>query len=135
MQKIMVIMCSVLMMSNVARACQGITFQGNSGTTYCLSRQSMNWYSAYAWCQAQNMALIDIAVLCNSVKGLCAELNLSDATKEYIVNNGGTLGDVWSNTSQAVERVYSVSLANGQGWDGYWQWNPTRPSKNYALCK
>lgn len=135
MQKMIVAICAVLMVSNVAEACQGITFQGNSGTTYCLSRQSMNWYSAYTWCQAQNMALIDIGVLCNSVKGLCAELNLSDTTKEYIVNNGGTLGEVWSNTSQAVERVYSVSLENGQGWDGIWQRNPTRTMQRYALCK
>ncbi len=135
MQKMMVAICGVLMMSNTAEACQGITFQGNSGTTYCLSKQSMNWYSAYTWCQGQNMALIDIGVLCNSLIGLCAELKLSDATKEYIVNNGGTLGEVWSNTSQAVERVYSVSLANGQGWDGYWQRNPVCTAQHYALCK
>ena len=135
MQKMIVAVCAVLMVSNVAEACQGITFQGNSGTTYCLSRQSMNWYSAYTWCQAQNMALIDIGVLCNSIKGLCAELNLSDTTKEYIVNNGGTLGEVWSNTSLSVTNIYSVSLANGQGWDGYYQRVPSRTARHYALCK
>ena len=135
MKKIVLLTGMILMASNMANACEGISIKGNSGADYCLSHHNMNWYSAYTWCQAQNMALIDIGVLCNSVKGLCAELNLSDTTKEYIVNNGETLGEVWSNTSLSVTNIYSVSLANGQGWDGYYQRVPTRTARHYALCK
>ena len=60
MKKIIITTCAILMMSVTANACGGITIKGNSGADYCLSKQAMNWYSAYAWCKDQGMELIDL---------------------------------------------------------------------------
>ena len=100
------------MVSTVANACGGITFKGNSGTDYCLSKHTMNWYSAYAWCDAQGMKLIDLGPVCGRNFGTCSELKLSNDEKTHITDNGGGLRG-WTNTSNDNIRALSVELSNG----------------------
>ena len=110
MKKIIITTCVILMMSVTANACGGITVKGNSGASYCLSKHTMNWYSAYTWCKDQKMSLIDIDTVCKSSTS-CSELNLSSEEKTHITDNGGTVGEVWTNTSNTSSSAFYVNLS------------------------
>ena len=97
----------------MANACGGITIKGNSGTSYCLSKHTMLWFSAYAWCDAQKMNLIDLTSVCGRNFGSCSELNLLPDQKTHITENGGTVGSVWTNTSANNAKALSVNLNDG----------------------
>ena len=128
MKKIIITTCAILMMSVTANACGGITIKGNSGADYCLSKQAMNWYSAYAWCKDQGMELIDLGSVCKTNKSDCLELMLSSDEQNNIKENGVTVDWVWTNMSSSAPRVYYVHLALGDIAD-----NP-RNHQHYALC-
>ena len=129
MKKIIITTCAILMISATANACGGITIKGNSGASYCLSKQAMNWYSAYAWCDGQGMKLIDLNSVCKSYNS-CPELKLSDDEKKHITDNGGIVNWVWTNTSGS-SNAFNVNFGPG---------NITQPlygrtnSYGYALC-
>ncbi len=112
MKKILITTCAILMVSTVANACGGITVKGNSGATYCLSKQAMNWYSAYAWCHDQGMSLIDIESVCKNYNS-CPELTLSSEQKKHITDNGGIFYVVWTNTPSKVTNAFHISLTDG----------------------
>ena len=38
----------------------GVEIRGNDGTNYCLSNSIMNWWSAFAWCDAAGKKLISM---------------------------------------------------------------------------
>ncbi|MBR4927704.1 MAG: hypothetical protein IKY98_05195 [Alphaproteobacteria bacterium] len=132
MHKILIMICAVLMIPSLSNACGGISIKGNSGTSYCLSKHTMNWYSAYAWCDAQEMALIDLTSVCESSTG-CSELNLSSDEKDHIENNGGTLDPVWTDTSgsKGHAQAYVVALNGGYLFGFYGRTVYSQP----ALCK
>ena len=117
------------MMSVTANACGGITIKGNSGASYCLSKQTMNWYSAYAWCHDQGMKLIDLAPVCGRNSGTCSELKLSDSEKTHIIDNGGTVSWGWTNTSSSSNYTFYVNLSSGTININYRNLNDY-----YALC-
>jgi len=112
MQKIILLICTILMTSVTANACGGITITGKSGKTYCLSKFKMNWYTAYAWCKDQSMDLIERDT-CGTTVGKCSELALSSAEQTNITDKGGKVGSVWTNTSNTVSNAYYVNLSSG----------------------
>ena len=114
MRKILISTCAILMISATANACGGITIKGNSGASYCLSKHTMNWYSAYAWCHDQGMRLIDMDSVCKSSTSSCSELSLSSDQKTHITDNGGTVGWVWTNTSLEASSAYHIRLIAGE---------------------
>ena len=116
------------MTSTVANACGGITVKGKSGKSYCLSKFTMNWYTAYAWCKDQSMDLIDLDTTCGTNVGTCSELTLSSAEQTNITDNGGKVGTVWTNTSNTSSNAYYVSLSSGNFN------NDNRYNHYYALC-
>ena len=135
MRKILISTCAILMISVTANACSGITIKGNSGTSYCLSKQTMNWYSAYAWCQAQGMKLIDLGPVCGRNSGTCSELSLSSDQKTHITDNGGRVAWIWINKSISSDRAFNVNLGSGalnQG-SGYRNYSDYDIGY-YALC-
>ena len=134
MRKILISTCAILMISVTANACSGITIKGNSGTSYCLSKQTMNWYSAYAWCEAQGMELIDLDSVCKNYNS-CPELNLSFDQKTHITDNGGRVAWIWINKSISSDRAFNVNLGSGalnqgSGYRNYSDYN----IGYYALC-
>jgi hypothetical protein len=135
MMKKILLTIAIVMISNVALACGGITFQGKSGASYCLSKHTMNWYSASAWCQAQGMNLINMNTVCGTISGGCSELQLSSDEKSKITSSGGTLGYAWTNTSSHNNGgyAYAVKLDTG-GIIGYPSGN-RHSSSHYALCQ
>ena len=114
------------MTSTVANACGGITITGKSGKSYCLSKFTMNWYTAYAWCKDQNMDLIEMDTTCGTNVGTCSELALSSAEQTNITDKGGKVGNVWTSTS--ASRSYPVNLSSGNFYNG------RRNYTAYALC-
>ena len=104
---------AILMISNAVLACGGITIHGNSGKSYCLSKFKMNWYTAYAWCKDQGMNLIELDTVCGVSSGTCSELKLSSDEQSKITSAGGTIGDVWMNTSNNSSYVFNVTLSSG----------------------
>lgn len=68
MRKIL-ILCGILMMSSVVRAQETITETCANGTgiivvgdvsghKYCRSKQVLNWWNAYVWCDAIRMKMV-----------------------------------------------------------------------------
>ena len=115
MKKILLLTLTVLMISNVASACKGISFQGASGKNYCLSKHTMNWYSAYAWCNDQQMQLIDFSKLCNTVSlASCPEFKLTQEQKDAITSAGGQIAYAWTNVSYSDCCPASIILDQGQ---------------------
>ncbi len=54
----------------LAETCEGGSLQtGENGYVYCLSNKTMNWWSAYTWCQAQGMKLASAYDLCPTWSG------------------------------------------------------------------
>ena len=121
------------MISNVALACGGITIHGKSGKTYCLSKFTMNWYTAYAWCKDQGMNLIEADTTCGVTSGTCSELALSSAEQSNITAAGGKVGNVWMNTSGTSERAFVVKLSSGN-FDSNLLRNASGDYSRYALC-
>lgn len=119
---------AIVMISNVALACGGITIHGNSGKSYCLSKFSMNWYTAYAWCKDQGMNLIELDTTCGASSG-CSELVLSSAEKSNITAAGGKVGSVWANTSSTSSQAYNVILTYNNVIQA-----GRHERHNYALC-
>ncbi len=136
MKKIVLLTGMILMASNMANACEGISTKGNSGADYCLSHHNMNWYSAYTWCQTQGMNLIDLETVCGSNTKTCSELRLSEAEKNHILESGGKVSDVWTNTSYSEQYAYFTNLSSGQTLSGYSHYRDNRHNYPvYALCQ
>lgn len=72
----------------------------------------MNWYSAYAWYDAQGMKLLEMGTVCKSYNS-CTELKLSAEEQDNIVNNGGQVGWVWINRAGNAGDVPPVQLKSG----------------------
>ena len=113
MRKLILLICAILMTSTVANACGGITVKGKSGKSYCLSKFTMNWYTAYAWCKDQSMDLIDLDTTCGTNVGTCSELTLSSAEQTNITDKGGKVGNVWTNMSNTSSSACYVHLGSG----------------------
>ena len=120
---------AIVMISNVALACGGITIHGNSGKSYCLSKFSMNWYTAYAWCKDQGMNLIELDTTCGVTSGSCSELKLSSDEQSNITAAGGKVGNVWTNTSSTSSNARIVNLSFGTTG------TPDRLSNLPAVCQ
>ncbi len=128
--RLFALVCGILMISSAANACEGITIKGKSGASYCLSKQGMNWYSAYAWCQAQGMELIDAEKVCNTITDTCAELKMSSDEKNKIITNGGIFDYVWTKTSYSSCCPYLIGLSYGYFFTLHNRQHPGYP----ALC-
>ncbi len=127
MKKVLILTCGILMMSTQTFACGGITVYGNSGASYCLSKHMMNWYSAYAWCEAQGMKLIDIHEVCGSYTS-CLDLKLSAEEKNKFPNQQVLW--VWTNASRSSSSPYIINVASGGLYDTF----AARSGDLHVLC-
>ena len=73
------------------------------GDTFCKSNSTMNWWSAYAWCQAMDGYMPSIAELCPG--------------KSITDDNacGRTYGDTWSSTTCTSDKVWRVYSNTSMG--------------------
>ena len=82
-----------------AESCDGGSLvTGTNGHEYCRSRNIMNWWSAYTWCEAQGRHLASMYEICPDWDGgegrKCSNTGLTDNT------------DLWSSTAYGTEKTF-----------------------------
>ena len=123
------IICSTLITPSAVNACEGVIVKGK----YCLSKNTMNYYTAYAWCDAQNMKLVDLPTVCGSYNS-CPPLKLTDTEKQQIKEKGGSVAHVLTNTSKSTSAVYGIKLTDASLYDYGFDRSGTYGGV-YALCQ
>ena len=103
-----------------AESCDGGSLvTGTNGHEYCRSRDQMNWWSAYTWCEAQGRHLASMYEICPDWDGVegreCSNTGLTDNT------------DLCSSTAYGAEKIFYI-----QGQNIVRTWN--RTSIYYAIC-
>ena len=127
MKKSLTLAFLILMISHMAQACGGIVIRDK----YCLSKGTMNWYSAYLWCQNQGKQMLAVEEECAmSSTGHCYKWGLSADEKEYVKSNGGTLAYAWLGTDYSTWQSYQIDIS-GSGYVNISQRNAT----HLALCQ
>ena len=109
----------------------GTVINGNDGmTTYCASRVQMNWWSAFAWCDAAGMRLIGTDA-CNGADGrytgpaACPNL--------YLANPDNFYGYYWTKNKSNDRVAYYISLSNRHGDSNLRETGTT--GFGHALCQ
>ena len=86
--KLLTLATIVAVVFNIAQAqaetCEsGKLVTGNNGHVYCQSNNTMNWWSAYTWCEAQGRHLATMYELCpdwdGSTGSKCTNYNAFDS--------------------------------------------------------
>ncbi len=83
------------------------------GVTYCKSKESMNWWNAFAWCKSVNAELIDIRKDCNDGKD-----SASTGSCPHLSDIGGS-GSVWTQDMPGTANAYTVNLSSGAVYYGF----------------
>lgn len=83
MKKILFLICMLYAHCCLAESCAnggGTVVLGADGTRYCLSNPTMNWWSAFSWCEAAHGTMFDINTECYKVEGTEACPNLRNSS-------------------------------------------------------
>lgn len=108
----------------LAESCAGgagtVVTGADGTTTYCASNITMNWWSAFAWCDAIEMQLIDLTQECNKVTG-------TTACPQF---TGVGVSNVWTRNVDSNTNAYVITSTGGLNRNYQRNTNPC-----YALCK
>ena len=97
--------------------------------TFCKSDKSMNWWSAFAWCESQNRKLADLSVMCPGVSQTSRSME-GDCPNLWGVANTGF---VWSSLACNPDEAFVVHITSGAiGCDVRL---PDSGRMRYALCE
>lgn len=100
-----VALCTGLLAStSVGAACTGGTSFTYGGITYCISNVSMNWWSAFNWCQANGQVLAHIAKACPGIQA-------------------------WPGTACSAS-----TAANASSWNNVFEWTSMGHGENQAIA-
>lgn len=91
---------------------------GENGHVYCLANKSMNWWSAYSWCEAQGRHLASMYEVCPTWDGGGSNCNLSTFV--------GTVA-MWSATPFEADKVFTHDNTHVYN-------NQRRNQPNRVLC-
>ena len=120
MKKLLLILTLSIALPNIAMAdCVGGEEKpGKNGHVYCISNQTMNWWSAFAWCKANKRHLATLDEACNnqSWSGGCTNMNI------------GVNKSAWTAIASGDSSAYLVLLYPG------FVSTYTRTSNANALC-
>ena len=120
MKKLLLILALTVALPSMAYAkCDGGTEKpGKNGHVYCISNQTMNWWSAFAWCKANERHLATLDEACNnqSWSGGCTNMQIS--IDKY----------AWTAIASGDSSAYLVNLNLG------YVYAYTRTNNNGALC-
>ena len=102
-----------------------------TGYKYCKSNNAMNWWNAYAWCDAQGKRMIELNdCACGNTTSDCANAKCPEF-KLSINNTYAWLNDINSSTV-----AYTMNLTQGVRYVDFFQGNGFgRTAITYALCK
>ena len=136
MNKILMFVCSILMVSSVAGADEtttetcangaGTIVKGVIRGEYCLSNSNMDWFNAASWCDSMGLKLIEnIYDDCGCDKLICKTNFCPNLATGY---SGWAVTGVWGCTTGSSTIAGNGNLRNCQGsMSGAWEMK--------ALCK
>lgn len=101
--------------SSVWATCNGGTeVTGKNGHVYCKSNVTMNWYSAFTWCEAQGRTLATMEQMCNidetqkwdgsAGAGKCLNLVVENSPSNYWG---------WTAVPYDTTKAFNVNLLSG----------------------
>ena len=100
----------------------GTKITGNDGTQLCLSKITMNWWSAHSWCRAIGLQLAPYTKVCGG-KGP-GDTWCDNWTR----NQGYFIADGWTSTRKTVDKSYTVRPVDGLSSQA------ERKKQNHAWC-
>ena len=103
----------------------GQTVTGVDGKIYCRSNISMNWWSAFAWCEAAGKTLVSLED-CNGQNG-----NVSGTAQCPNFAGVGPSNWYWTSSVPNASGAYYVNLSSG----AVASYSYYRSNNAYALCK
>ncbi|MBR6675574.1 MAG: hypothetical protein IKL32_06640 [Alphaproteobacteria bacterium] len=139
MKKTFILICALFMLSSVAFAeetCANgagkIVIGDINQKKYCLSNKTMNFWNAYAWCDAQETNLVDLTdCACSDTTADCAENkcpNFGSAPYGY--------REVWTSAPHDTNKMKRIVMATYLPNGSVGQWNKDSSGAGmYALCK
>ena len=86
----------------------GSIITAKDGTEFCKSDKTMNWWTAFAWCESQNRKLADFIKMCGNVSQ-----GPSDTEGDCPNLQGVGEGRVWSSVAYGPASALNVSLSSG----------------------
>lgn len=104
MKKIILMSCllAAFIANHSFAACEG----GTTADKFCISNNTMNWWSAYTWCEAQGMKLASAYDLCPTWDG---------AFEDYRCGTtNGITPTVWTSTAHANDAAMNFSDNKGR---------------------
>ena len=104
----------------------GVLFQGVNGTYYCVSTNSMNWWSAFSWCKGVGGELASLDQACPGT-GFSSCTNLKE--RQDIVT--GTQSG-WLSNPYISSNAYRVQFASGTVDPNA---NRSNGNGQHALCR
>ena len=110
MKKTLLYMCAGFLIStNVNATCtNGTLITGNDGSVFCVSDVALNWWSAFAWCKAQNMNLATFEGACSNSSNINLCHNLKS---KYSAGNAWIAKPSGNNRANYIE-FYSGNITN-----------------------
>ena len=111
--KWLLILLSLLYVFSAYASCEGGTeITGKNGHVYCASNVLMNWYTAFAWCDAQGRTLVTMEQICDIDETQYWDGNIGEGECLNMVGLGSAQY-VWSSTSYSSSHAFDVNLSNG----------------------
>ena len=108
----------------LAETCEGGSLAtGENGHEYCRSNLRMNWWSAYAWCEANSRHMASMYEICPDWDGSTGENKCTNYNSQ--LENG-----LWTSTPYQADKAFKITeWRKSVGLD-----NRTDSSNYYALC-
>ena len=128
MKKIIVFLMCIFAMSAMAEpTCNGgKTITAKDGTTFCKSDNTMNWWSAFTWCESQNRTLAEFKTMCPGVSQAPSNTTGDCPNLQGLADSGW----VWSSLAYGSDDAIIVNLSSG-AVTNYHRYNYS----SYALCE
>ncbi len=116
--------------SPVWATCNGGTeVTGQNGHVYCRSNITMNWYSAFAWCDTQGRTLATMEQMCDIDETQRWDGTTGTGKCLNIIGTGDSDQNVWSAIPSGNVHAFYVNQ-----FEGVVRYNSRALYSYYALC-
>ena len=136
MKKVSTLFVAALLLCSapVFAECEGgVEFNGRkAGTKYCVSNITMNWWSAFAWCQAQGYRLASFEEACTDATSLIVDTASSWNCGNISTSN--SVADAWLSRAWNTDKALHFCGAGCSDICRYKICSVARTSKYKALC-
>ena len=135
MHKILLLTCGILISASVAIAADcangaGTIITGKNSTTYCKSKNQMNWWTAINWCHTIGMQPITYPADCTCTGPYCP----TEMTGCPNFTGDGN-GWVWTGTPCASNGAYIIDTKSGTVYHPGFHASTQRHNKFPIICK